>query len=189
MKANLSIKKLLSLAVFSAGMVASSAHAGLYALDEFVGKANIGSSDAEEAAYLNTLTGSTGYTKVAASSVTLAQNPGTLDQWFIDVDPATPGYFMLKFGTGGTGLTEDHYIFKNLVDLTKLVFSDSQVDYLTGGCTVFNGCGTGRLSHYAITSGDGSTDPGGDPLPEPATLGLFGLGLMGLALGRRKLGK
>ena len=194
MKANLSFKKLLALAVLSAGMVASSAHAGLYALDQFVGKANISSSDAAEAAYLNTLTGSTGYTKVAASSVTLVQNPGTTDEWFIDVNPATPGYFMLKFGIGSTGYTEDHYVFKNLADLTKLVFSDQQVDWLTGGCqanTTFNGCNTGRLSHYAITDSGGTTDPGGDPdpLPEPATLGLFGLGLMGLAFGRRKFGK
>ena len=187
-------KTAVTAVVIAAGMAATSAHAITYTLDEFIGKANIGSSAAVEAAYLNMLTSSTGYTKVAEGTFTLMQNPGTTDQWFLDVDPATPGYFMLKFGIGSTGYTEDHYIFKNVAELTKLVFSDQQVDWLTGGCkthTDFNGCDSGRLSHYAITSNTGTTNPGGgeDPLPEPATLGLFGLGLMGLAFGRRKLGK
>jgi hypothetical protein len=40
---------------------------------------------------------------------------------FIDVGPSTPGYFLLKFGTGNTG--NDMLFFQNIGELTKLVWT------------------------------------------------------------------
>ena len=42
------------------------------------------------------------------------------------------------------------------------------------------------VSHYSIFARDNSKDPGTEPIPEPATLLLFGFGLAGLAVARRR---
>ena len=194
MKTNKMFKTALSAAVIAATMTMGAAQATTFGLDTFLTSKNMGNaSDQDELAELAlaagiSLTEAAKYDKDDVQ-FNVMQNEGTTDQWFINVDPAKPGYFMLKFGTGSTG-KDDHYFFKNIFELGKLVFSDSQVNNLTGGCGS-GSCNIGKLSHYMYSGDVGSSNPGGgeDPLPEPATLGLFGLGLMGLAFGRRKLGK
>lgn len=93
---------------------------------------------------------------------------------YLDVDPNTPGYFLLKFGTGNTG--SDMFFFQNIAELTKLVWTDTQLtdaglpaDHLQS------------ISHYAITS---STPP--TQTPEPASMLLLGLGLAGVPFLRRR---
>ncbi len=82
-----------------------------------------------------------------------------------------PLYFLLKIGTGGTTL-DSHYLFQNVGDLSWAVvdFSDVGIDFSVQNISI------DRMSHV------GEFD--GTSVPEPATLLLLGLGLIGLGLQR-----
>lgn len=188
------IKHMLFCATLAIGLGLGSSALNAFVLDSKIGEANLANSgDATELnALKNTLIslgvinannlaldyrlnqGDTGF-NVAADSV--------LDQWFIDVTPDTPGYFLLKFGIGGTAATADTFFFENIGELTKLVFSNSQVQYLTGGdcgANNTNACNIGRLSYYTLF--DTPTPLPTLLIPEPGILLLLGLGLFGLSL-------
>ena len=67
---------------------------------------------------------------------------------------------------------------------TSLTLSDFFVRYqsITGAGYVTSATGAGTIT----TSGSTSGSTGGTPVPEPGMIGLFGLGLIGLALARRR---
>lgn len=184
-------RTLISISAAAALVVTAGAQAAI--LDIKIGEANLANSaDATEKAKLAEILG------VAPDALVLdfklANNAGAFNvvadsvpgQWVIDVAPNEPGYFLLKFGTGGTGATADTFFFQNIGELSKLVFSNEQVQHLSGGncgANNNNACNIGRLSHYTVFSG-GGTPP--SQIPEPGVLLLLGVGLAGLGLTRRR---
>ncbi len=160
--------------------------AATYQVDTLIGSANLGNSgDATELNALKALLGPSGSTLVmdykSTGSVTaLADGPG---QWYLDVTPDQPGYFLLKFGTGGLGGVNDTYFFENIGEMTKLVWTNALVNNITGGCGA-NNCNIGRLSHYAYTNG--TNDSNIPTIPEPGILSLLGIGLLGMGARKSK---
>lgn len=176
--------------VITSAVCFSSAHA--YVLDSKLGSSNLpNSSDADELAAMKAFAQNSSLvllSKVSDSAVHALANPGGTGEFYIDVGSQQPLYFLLKFGIGGTGSAQDTFFFQNFVELNKLVFSNSQVNFLSGGncgAASNNACNIDRLSHYDIF-GAATGGGGGNSVPEPTTVALIGLGLLGFAASRRK---
>jgi PEP-CTERM motif len=142
------------------------------------------SSDANELAYMETFAGNTNLVqdlRLEEGSFTAYANDTNPGEWYLDINPSTPGFFLLKFGTGGTSATANTFFFQNIGEMTKLVWSNEQVQYLSGGGG--NNTNIGRLSHYTTYD---PTFPQTGEIPEPATLALVGLGLFAIGAIRRR---
>lgn len=110
--------------VLGVAMAATSAHAITYTVDSLIGAIDSANSgQAYETAQLEL---------ACACDVTLLSNVNISNAGvqtddagsnFINVAPSTPGYFLLKFGTGNQG--NDMFFFENVPDLTKLVWTDA----------------------------------------------------------------
>lgn len=158
-----------------------------YAIDTKLGEANLGNSgDTTERAALAAILGVAASTLVQDLKVNVpaafdndlaVANTNLSNSWYLDVAPTTPGWFLLKFGTGGTTATADTFFFQNIADMTKLVWANNQVQGLSGGGG--RNSNIDRLSHYT------SYDP--TAVPAPLVAGLIGLGLVGVgAAGRMR---
>lgn len=176
-------KALIASLLLASSSLMFAAPANAFLVDTFIKSANLASSgDATELAFAEQYANATLVmdAKITVSSVNVFANPGSTTQHYLDVAPDTPGYFLLKFGVGGTGVTDNTYFFQNIGEMTKLVWSDSQVNNLTAD---FGSFGVGRLSHY--TSFDPATGPAA-AIPEPTSILLFAMGLAAFGIARTR---
>lgn len=157
-----------------------------------VGEAKMANSgDAEELEMLRRVSGDGSLVlddKVGAGRGGAVATPvaGMSGAWML-TDLSGPGYFALKFGIGGTNASATTFFFRNTGDLTQLVWTNAQVQFLTGGACANNQnkCNIGRLSHYTTTAAvDDTPPPPPVKVPEPGSFALLGLGLLAAGANR-----
>ena len=182
------LKALKAVALVAAGVFSASAQALVMPADTFLFSTFSKNSGPVEAQALRDFLGNQSLVLESqiqnTASAPVAKANGA-NGFYIDIAPNVTSYFVLKFGVGNTGL-QDTYYFSNASDLTKLVWTNAQVNLLSGGCITFTGCNIEKLSHYvtsALTNGGSGSN--GTKLPEPGSVLLIGLGLIGLIYSRK----
>lgn len=181
------IAKVALLLVGSSALAAPVAYETVGGADNLVHWASLGNSgDATERAFI------AGYLGVDPNSITYShlsdgESGGKSGAWntvtghdslyAFDFGSVTPAYFLIKVG-GNVSLpgftdTFTHFLFENVHALSYGVIDLSLFTRSKGKIEI------GMVSHVSH-SGTATS------VPEPATLGVFGLGLMGLALVRRR---
>ena len=135
---------------------------------------DVDNARAAELAWVNGVLGASytdsDFIKLENATLPTITREGNLFYW--DFGSYAPAYFFLKWGQGGiTGGNIDHYLYVNN--------SSTSWGYIDMTGTPFAGAGADRISHIGIFGG--STE-----VPEPGTLALLGLGLIGLGAARRK---
>ena len=157
-------------------------------VDTFVGTFNANGSNAEAAGFAQVLAaGNYDYDPLTFDKVDNSNGWGSVTgtTWAAKLDADAPAFFSLKFG-GGQLSGDNHYVYKNelsydylVVDLANLndcAANDSSCQIVDLSSQTFT-----VISHY---------EKGGVIIvsaPEPSTIALLGLGLLGLATIRRKV--
>lgn len=172
------MKKMIFLSLLLLGILVAATPAMAYPVvgdvDTITAWALLGNSGTEEDNWL----ASNGFVEAdepyLGSSLTWNNIEGTI--WAAQLNDS-PGFYFIKIGIGGTSILFDHFIYQNNVSLNYLVIDLKDWYVGTNVPVPFpNNINVERVSHV----GEGTS------VPEPATILLLGLGLMGLAGAKRK---
>lgn len=146
------------------------------ALDSLVTSANLGNSGEDtEANWVASILGGgpvtfEDRTECDDSCAWESVSGTTFSDVFAFALTSTPAYYLIKTGNGSsTGNT--HFLYQNLGALDYAVVRLSEMGF--GSKVTIS-----KVSHVTEFNS----------VPEPMTLGLFGLGFLGMAFGRKKIG-
>ena len=144
-----------------------------------------------EEAWIESILGPIDYTQlselVSDSSNWAPVTDGAAGDYAFDFGAGVePTHFLVKTGGGGgTGTDDTHYLYDNQLAIPSLQWAYLNLSDFGAGVSLTN---IGVISHVGRTGG--GDPPGGQPpfdVPEPltATLGLMGLGVLGMVTRRR----
>jgi len=144
-------------------------------LDDLIASATVANSYAAELAWIQSELGPSAFFAesdvydVVGTDWDLVD--GTTD-WYATELVNEPANYFIKIGTGGLDpVPVDHYLYSNLAEFSFAVIDLSDI-------VVARNFDIGRVSHIGEV---------GTTVPEPGTLVLLGIGMLGVAVYRRKI--
>lgn len=146
-------------------------------VDTLVGAAALSNSgDATEKSWMESVLGLSlsSYVHADVSPSTALKVDGTTGTYAFDLGGDPADFYLIKTGKN-TGTSNTHFLFQNIGNLDYLVVSLQAMGFNTKNIE-----NIGKFSH--ISSGNGPSTS----VPEPASLGLLGMGLFGIAAGARR---